>query len=56
MVIGAERNQQSPDDVHKTRLRVLKNRYVGETGLACTLEYNTDTGRLLEVDPDAGDF
>ena len=56
MVIGAERNQQSADDVHKTRLRVLKNRYAGETGLACTLEYNTDTGRLLEVDLDAGDF
>ena len=56
MVIGAERNQQSADDVHKTRLRVLKNRHAGETGLACTLEYNTDTGRLLEVDLDAGDF
>ena len=56
MVIGAERNQQSADDVHKTRLRVLKNRHAGETGLACTLKYNTDTGRLLEVDLDAGDF
>tara|TARA_Y100000590_G_scaffold470333_1_gene663822 strand:- start:592 stop:2229 length:1638 start_codon:yes stop_codon:yes gene_type:complete len=56
MVFGAERNQQSAEDVHKTKIRVLKNRHCGETGLACTLEYNTETGRLLEVDPDAADF
>ena len=30
--------------------RVLKNRYTGETGIACRLAYNKETGRLTEVD------
>jgi twinkle protein len=50
-VIAAERNQQG-EDCHLTQLRVLKNRYVGITGVACTLKYNTDTGRLMEVRPE----
>jgi hypothetical protein len=28
----------------------LKNRWTGETGEACFLDYNKDTGRLHEVD------
>jgi twinkle protein len=46
--IGLERDQQGE---HKdyTCLRVLKNRYTGETGEACWLKYDKDTGRLLEV-------
>lgn len=49
-VIGLERNQQSEDDANVTTIRVLKNRFSGETGEAGTLYYNPDTGRLLEHD------
>jgi len=56
MVIGCERNQQSPEDAHRTRLRILKNRHSGETGLGCCVSFDLDTGRLWEVDADAEDF
>lgn len=49
MVIGMERNQQDPEEAHITTVRVLKNRYTGETGIACRLSYNKETGRLTEV-------
>ena len=51
-VIGAERNQQDDDDVARntTTLRVLKNRYAGVTGTACSLRYSHETGRLTELD------
>lgn len=45
-VIALERNQQSEDKANQTRVRVLKNRFTGETGLAMALEYNQETGRL----------
>jgi twinkle protein len=45
-VIGLERDQQG-DDADFSRIRVLKNRTFGYTGLADTLKYNHDTGRLL---------
>jgi twinkle protein len=56
MVIGLERNQQSetPDI---TTVRVLKNRFSGETGVACHLEYDRETGRLYDCpDPSTGGF
>lgn len=56
IVCGCERDQQDPDKAHQTTIRVLKNRFSGETGIATTLEFNRDTGRLLEVDSDAQDF
>ena len=31
-------------------IRVLKNRYTGDTGVACSLHYNSETGRLSEGD------
>lgn len=49
MVIGMERNQQDPEEAHITTVRVLKNRYTGETGIACRLAYDKTTGRLSEV-------
>jgi len=49
MVLGAERNQQG-DNPNVTTIRVLKNRFTGETGEACFLIYNPDTGRLIETD------
>jgi len=52
MVIGLERNQQS-DNPNVTTLRILKNRFSGETGEAGYLLYDRDTGRLSET---TGDF
>jgi len=48
MVLGMERNQQDPTAKDLTTLRVLKNRFTGETGEACDLRYDNDTGRLTE--------
>jgi twinkle protein len=48
-VIGAERNQQG-ENPNETTLRILKNRHSGETGIACTLIYERETGRLKEVE------
>lgn len=52
MVIGAERNGQHEDIMvrNTTRLRILKNRYSGETGPACSLLYLRDSGRLMEIE------
>ena len=47
-VIGLERNQQSDDAANQVTVRVLKNRFSGETGIASTLYFNKDTGRLSE--------
>ena len=52
MVIGLERNQQG-DNPNVTTLRVLKNRFSGETGEAGCLLYDRETGRLSET---TGDF
>lgn len=46
MVIGLERNQQG-ENPDVTTVRILKNRYSGETGIAGELKYHRDTGRLL---------
>lgn len=48
LVLGMERNQQDPENADQTLIRVLKNRYTGETGESCTLQYNRKTGRLTE--------
>lgn len=48
-VIGSERDQQSQLYAHITTLRVLKNRYSGETGVAGFLSYDRVTGRLTEM-------
>jgi twinkle protein len=49
MVIGLERDQQDKDNPHVSHVRVLKNRWSGETGLCCSLLYDTDTGRMTET-------
>jgi twinkle protein len=57
IVIGMERDQQNPDDSirNTTTVRVLKNRYTGETGPACWLQYDRNTGRMEEVpNPEVG--
>jgi twinkle protein len=50
-VIALERNQQAenPDEANITKVRVLKSRYTGDTGMACSLKYDIDTGRLHEL-------
>ena len=48
MCIGLERNQQDKENKNRTALRVLKNRFSGETGLACQLLYDKETGRISE--------
>lgn len=48
MVIGVERDQQDEEVKNQCILRVLKNRFSGDTGMACTLDYNRHTGRLKE--------
>lgn len=53
MVIGLERNQQG-ENPNVLTIRVLKNRFSGDTGISGYLCYNPDTGRL--VDMDAVDF
>lgn len=49
IVIGQERDQQDAERGHITTLRVLKNRFNGETGVAGELAYDGNTGRLHEV-------
>lgn len=56
MVIGLERNQQDQQEKNKTVLRVLKNRFSGETGQAGCLFYDIGTGRLTEVPATSGDY
>jgi twinkle protein len=47
-VIALERDQQSNKDGGVTTLRVLKNRYSGETGIATTLNYDLSNCRFSE--------
>lgn len=47
-VWSLERDQQDDLEKNISILRVLKCREIGDTGVACKLRYNKDTGRLLE--------
>lgn len=49
-VIGVERNLQAEDGNNKISLRVLKNRFAGDVGVADTLLYDKATGRIIEAD------
>jgi len=58
-VIAMERDQQASDPIvaNTTTVRVLKNRYAGETGVGAYLLYDRETGRMQEIDdPNAEDF
>ena len=50
IVLGFERNGQHPDPLERntTTVRVLKNRFSGETGIATRILYNNVTGELVE--------
>ena len=47
-VLALERDQQSDDDV--STLRILKNRYSGETGVAAALKYDKTTCKFNETE------
>ena len=50
-IIAGERNQQAEgDEKNLVRLRLLKCRFTGETGIAGHLYYNKETDRLEAVD------
>lgn len=51
-VIAIERNQQSedPEERRIVRVRSLKGRFIGETGIAGYLKFNTETRRLDEAE------
>ena len=51
IVLGFERDGQAESEEQRntTRIRVLKNRFSGETGEACHLYYDKSTNRLTEV-------
>ena len=51
MVIGVERDQQGDMPMLST-VRILKNRFSGETGVGCYLQYDRNTGRLYETTPE----
>lgn len=55
IVIGAERNQQADPseggNPNRVTIRVLKNRFSGETGIGAELYYDKHTGRLSECEP-----
>jgi len=54
MVIGLERNGQADDETERntTKIRVVKNRFSGLTGIGCSLLYSKETGRLTELTPE----
>ena len=49
-VIALERDQQGGSEHNATTVRVLKNRYSGETGIASTLEYDLNTCKFNETE------
>jgi twinkle protein len=52
VVLAGERDQQCEDNPNLIRLRVLKNRPAGKTGLADALQYIPETGRLVLYEND----
>ncbi len=56
MVLGLERNQQDSEKANITTIRVLKNRFSGETGEAACLTYDKATGRVTETETDTYGF
>lgn len=51
LVVGAERNQQHDDPAARliTAWRVMKNRQLSTTGVACYTTYDLDTGETKEI-------
>jgi len=47
-VLALERNQQSDEERDITTLRIIKNRYSGETGYAGKIKFNLATSKFTE--------
>lgn len=56
IVIGLERNQQDEENPNVSTVRVLKNRFSGDTGIGGYLKYSKETGRLSETSLDVQGF
>ena len=52
MIFALERNTQAVNELERNRtlVRVLKNRFSGESGPAVLLQWHKETGRLTELD------
>ena len=52
LIVALERNRQDPDKdrANTSIVRVLKNRFMGNTGVAAALRYDQQTGRMTSVD------
>jgi len=48
--IALERDQQSDSGSSETTVRVIKNRYSGETGIASKLRYDLQTCKFIETE------
>ena len=55
-VIALERDQQADRGAGGTTVRVLKNRYSGEVGIACNLTYDLDTFKFYENESNVDEF
>lgn len=53
-IVALERNQQSATRANLVKVRILKCRYTGETGVVGHLEYNKKTGWLNHVEVEGG--
>lgn len=54
--VGFERNQQAENEEQKTltRVRIIKNRFVGWDGVCSYLQYDSETGQTYEIPFDQG--
>ena len=55
-VIALERDQQAGTSGDGTTVRILKNRYSGETGQACEITYDLNTCRFTEHETATTEF
>ena len=55
-VLALERDQQTDTQRSLTTVRVLKNRYSGEVGVACQLEYDLSTCKFIEHEAETTTF
>jgi len=55
-VIALERNQQSDDERDIATLRIIKNRYSGETGFAGKIKFNLNTSRFIDYETETEQF
>ena len=56
IVVGLERSQQDAERSNITTMRVLKNRFSGDTGVCGELFFDKQTGRLSEAPHTADAF